>query len=193
MTIHKSPEFLKGLQTRVSHAILTDPAPTKEELEQCYYAAFRAPDHAYLRPWRFIEVRGDQRIVLGEAMAAAMQADDPDVAEAALAKAKKGPLRAPLVIIVYAHIQEHAKVPAWEQVVATGCAAHNLVSAAYAQGLGAMWRSGHVTESNSLLAALGLRETDKVVGFLYLGTPANDDKPIQALAIDDFVSEFNPK
>lgn len=192
MTIHKNLQFLNGLQTRVSHAILAEPAPSKEEMEQCYYAAFRAPDHAYLRPWRFIEVRGDQRIALGEAMAQALS-EESNATETAIAKAQKGPLRAPLVIVVYAHVKDHEKVPAWEQIVATGCAAQNLISAAYAQGFGAVWRTGPLADSKHLIRSLGLVESDKIVGFLYLGSPVNDDKQIQALVIDDFVSEFNLK
>ncbi|MDN3650160.1 nitroreductase family protein [Reinekea marina] len=193
MTINKNPEFLEGLQNRVSHAILTEPAPNKSVLEQCYKAAFRAPDHAYLRPWRFIEVRGQQREALGELMAKAVLANDADAAEAVVAKAQKGPLRAPLVIIAVAHIQDHPKVPAWEQIVATGCAAQNIVAAAYAQGFGAVWRTGALADSEYLVEALGLEKTDKIVGFLYLGTPSNDDKHIQRLVVEDYVTELSLK
>ncbi len=41
--------------------LLTDPAPTSEEMSEVYKGALRAPDHARLRPWKFIEVRGDSR------------------------------------------------------------------------------------------------------------------------------------
>lgn len=193
MTIDKNPELLTGLQNRVSHAILTEPAPDKAALDQCYIAAFRAPDHAYLRPWRFIEVSGEQRARLGKLMGQAILAADPNASEAVVTKAENGPLRAPLVIIAVAHIQDHPKVPAWEQVVATGCAAQNIVTAAYAQGYGAVWRTGALADSAYLVEALGLEKTDKIVGFLYLGSPVNADKKIQRLSVSDYVTKLNLK
>jgi nitroreductase len=190
MAIKKNSKLLEGIQSRVSHAILTEPAPTEAQLAECYQAAFRAPDHAYLRPWRFIEVRDEQRETLGQEMARALMEEDPCASEAAIGKALKSPLRAPLVIIAYARIHESPKVPDWEQVVATGCAVQNLITAAYAQGIGAVWRTGPLASSKYLAKSLGLLNTDKIVGFLYLGTPVNSDKVIQELKIDDFVSEL---
>ncbi len=43
--------------------------------------------------------------------------------------------------------------------------------AAVAQGFGGIWRSGALTESPVVREAFGCREQDKIVGFLYLGTP----------------------
>ncbi len=54
-------ETLKAIQSRNSVAHLTEPAPTIEEMEEVYKGALRAPDHAWLRPWKYIEIRGDSR------------------------------------------------------------------------------------------------------------------------------------
>lgn len=43
--------------------------------------------------------------------------------------------------------------------------------AAVAQGFNGIWRSGAWTENDMVREGLGGREQDKVVGFLYLGTP----------------------
>jgi hypothetical protein len=45
------------------------------------------------------------------------------------------PLRAPLVVVVIAKLQDHVKVPKAEQRLAAGCAAHGILIAAHAQGL----------------------------------------------------------
>ena len=60
-------ETLKTIQNRNSVAHLTEPAPTTEEMEQVYKGALRAPDHAWLRPWKYIEIRGDSRNRLADA------------------------------------------------------------------------------------------------------------------------------
>ena len=49
---------------------------------------------------------------------------------------------APLVVVVVARLQEHFKVPKSEQLITAGCAAHAIELAAYAQGIGAVWRTG---------------------------------------------------
>ncbi|WP_258054256.1 nitroreductase family protein, partial [Pseudomonas aeruginosa] len=59
-------EALDALLTRVSHARLSDPAPSPEQLDRLFRVALRAPDHGQLRPWRFILVEGKGRRALGD-------------------------------------------------------------------------------------------------------------------------------
>ncbi len=50
---------LKNILERNSHRNLIDPIPSKDEMEQVYQAALRAPDHAWVRPSSFIQVSGE--------------------------------------------------------------------------------------------------------------------------------------
>ena len=50
---------IDNILTRVSPIELTLPYPSDEQMEIVYKAALRAPDHAWLRPSRFIQVTGD--------------------------------------------------------------------------------------------------------------------------------------
>lgn len=188
MTLITEQTPLRLLQTRVSHARLTAPGPDRAQLDELYRAAFRAPDHAWLRPWRFIEVTGDQRARLGEWMAESVAAETPDLDDKQHTKLLNAPLRAPTVLIAWARIVDHPKVPPIEQILATGGACTNLVNAAHALGLGAIWRTGAPAHSPTLKRCLGLADTDALVGFLYLGTPAGDDKPIPDLDPADYVT-----
>jgi len=54
-------DTLQFLQHRNSSPRLTAPAPSSAELEQMFLAALRVPDHAWLRPWRFITITGQRR------------------------------------------------------------------------------------------------------------------------------------
>ena len=52
-------EALNNILNRVSARNLKDPHPSEDEMQSIYKAALRAPDHAWLRPSSFIEVKGD--------------------------------------------------------------------------------------------------------------------------------------
>lgn len=190
MTFKKNLTFLEGLQRKVSHPRLEAPAPNSSEMEACYQAAFRSPDHAYLRPWRFIECREHAREQLGELLLKALQSEKV-LTEAAAQKLKNSPLRAPLVLVCYADMAEHEKVPEIEQLLAVGCAVNNLSLALYAQGYGSVWRTGEPAHSKAVHSALKFKDHQKIVGYLYVGTPASNDKPLPVLETGEFVAEFS--
>lgn len=174
MTAERTPplDAIEALTTRASPAGLVAPAPDAQALDRMFRAAVRAPDHGRLRPWRFIVVAGAARETLGNVLADALRGREPAVADAALAKERAKPLRAPLVVVVAAKIREHRGVPPVEQIVAAGAAAQNMLVAAHALGYGGFWRTGAAAYDEHVKRALGLAGEDAIVGFLYLGTPA---------------------
>ena len=165
-------DALEALITRASPAGLSDPAPGADALEQMLRAAMRAPDHGRLRPWQFIVVVGAARARLGDVLAEALLHREPAVAEAAVAKERAKPMRAPMIVVVAARLREHRGVPAIEQIIAAGAAAQNILVAAHALGFGGFWRTGAPAYDAAVKRALGLRADDAIVGFLYIGTPA---------------------
>lgn len=88
-------DALQALQQRVSCPKLTAPGPTPQQLEQLIHAAIRVPDHARLRPWRFLLIAGDGLDKLGELLVTAQLAQDPDATPQALQKTRNKPRRAP--------------------------------------------------------------------------------------------------
>jgi nitroreductase len=168
-------ETLMVMRTRRSRAALAAPAPTPGELRELLLAACAAPDHARLRPWRFIVLEDTALVSLGETFAAAHAEREPHASPAELARTRTKPLRAPMIVVVVAAPREHPKVPAWEQRAAAACVAHGLTLAAHARGYGAMWRSGWFGEAPKVRAHLGLRDTEDVTGWIYLGTPAGPE------------------
>lgn len=185
-------EALDVLLKRVSVARLAEPAPTAEQRELLFRAAMRAPDHGQLRPWRFLTIEGDGRERLGELFARVVAERDGDMVKPeVLNKARQMPFRAPLVVAVVAHLQAHPKVPELEQMLAVGCAAHGMLLAAYALGIGAMWRTGELAYDPRVAAGLGLEANERVLGFLYLGTPVGDLRIPPEVDASAFVSAWN--
>lgn len=178
------------LLERQSHGKLEGSAPTSEQLDYLYRAALRAPDHGELRPWRFIEYSGAGREALGEMFAQAELADNPEASDKILEKARSRPLRAPVIIAVIAAVKTSRKVPRIEQVISAGCAAHAMLYAAHAQGLGAMWRTGDVAHHGSVHGAMGLDHDDELLGFIYLGHRHSEDRKYKALSPADFVERI---
>lgn len=183
-------QALDALLNRVSVPRLLEPAPSAAQRDVLFAAAMRAPDHGQLRPWRFLTVEGAAREQLGSLLAQACRLQDPQAPQAMLDKAQAGPLRAPLVVVVIARLQEHFKVPKSEQRLAAACAAHGILLAAYAQGIGAVWRTGELSYSPHVAKGLGLSEGEEVIGLLYLGTPQNPPRVAAKEDLSTFVSAW---
>ena len=110
-------ELATAVRARRSTAPVSEQAPTDAELLEHLQLAAHSPDHAGLRPWRMITVRGQARHRLGDALVAGY-GDIPGTPEAAKTAGKV--LRAPLLISIVAVPAEHPKVPRWEQFAAIG-------------------------------------------------------------------------
>ncbi|MBX8549293.1 nitroreductase family protein [Pseudomonas cichorii] len=183
-------EALDVLLNRVSVPRLVDPAPDAAQREILFGAALRSPDHGQLRPYRFITVEGPARERMGELLVEALQQGGGEITPQALDKARLGPLRAPLVVVVVARLQDHFKVPRKEQLITAGCAAHAVLLAAYAQGVGAVWRTGDLSYSPHVAKGFGLADDEEIIAFLYLGTPQNPPREAPKVDVGGFVSEW---
>jgi len=132
-------------------------------------AAARAPDHGRLQPWRLILIEGDARRALGEILAESLARRNPLTGEEALAREREKALRAPLIIVVATRCDPSSRIPIVEQFIAAGCAAHGLMLAAFAQGLGAFWRTGEAAYDEAVKAAFDISSDDLIIGFIYVG------------------------
>jgi nitroreductase len=159
-------ELKDAVRYRNSTAPITDEAPDDEELTALLGLAAHAPDHASLRPWRLIAVRGEDRQRLGNALVAGF-GDDPGSPAAAKTAAKA--LRAPLLIAVVATPHPHPKVPEWEQLGATVAMITTLQLLLFEAGWTAMWRTGPGVDLSTVRAMLGVSDPEKLLGWLYIG------------------------
>ncbi len=183
-------DALTAITQRVSVAQLTGPGPTQEQVELLYQAAFRAPDHAWMRPWRYLTVRGQGLVALGEVFAEAGLKKNPDLDDVKIAKLKNMPQRAPLMIIAIVNIQEDNKIPELEQRLAVGAGIQNILTASYSMGLGAIWRTGEMAYDIHVKKSLGLHGNEEILGFIYLGHVNCKLKQPPELMVTDFVQDW---
>jgi nitroreductase len=183
-------EILSFLHSRNSAPKLVEPAPSAQQMEDIFQAAMRAPDHAWLRPWRFITIAGERREALGLVLEQCLMLRNPAADEAARIKARNAPLRAPLLVVVVARLSQHPKVPATEQRLSAGCAAQGVLLAAEACGYAGIWRTGDSAFDRNVMSALGLDASEEIIAFVYLGSRAGKAKPIPELDTAAFVSSW---
>lgn len=170
-------DLFEALDARASPMKLAAPGPTPEQLDRILSAGVRAGDHGRLSPWRFRVLQGEDRMRLGDAMAAALLSKRPDATEDDLGRERAKVARAPTIVAVSADVVRPHKVPAWEQIVTASLGAHNMMLAAHALGLGAMWKTGAPTEAPEVFEALGVGPDETIVAFIYLGTVAAPGEP----------------
>jgi nitroreductase len=162
---------LELLLSRQSVGVLEEPAPQGAELDLILDAGLRAPDHGRLRPWRFVLIRGDERLAWGERLAEAVQVRDPATAQMLSERYRVWVRRTPLLIAVGAEIRADHKIPEIEQLLSVGAAAMNMLNAIHMLGYGGMWVTGVNSYDPRLNALLGFKAPSRLVGFLAVGTP----------------------
>ncbi len=178
-------DALEDIFTRHSISkVKPDPVP-RELIEKLLAAAVQAPNHFRVRPWRFIVLTGEARQRLGDAMAEAHKRRHPESTEAELNVERARPLRAPVLIAIGVDKPAEPKVVEIENICAAAAAAENILLAANALGLGAMWRTGHAATEPEVKCFLGLEPDQHLIAFIYVGYPEPLPEPRERPSFED--------
>lgn len=170
-------DVVEAIYTRQSIGqVKPDPVP-RELIEKLLSAAVQAPNHYKVRPWRFAVMTGAGRERLGEAMAQSTQMAKPDATAEDLQKDREKPLRAPVVIAVAVDKPVLAKVKEIENISAAAAAVQNMLLAAHALGLAAIWRTGPSALDPAIKQFYGWEADQHLIGFIYIGYPQTEVAP----------------
>jgi nitroreductase len=180
-------DLLTAIDTRSSAVRLTEPAPSRSDIERILEAAVRAPDHGRLAPARFVVLQGQGLERLGEALAAAFQRKNPAATAEQLEAERKKARRAPVVIVIAARANREHKVPVIEQMSSVAAGVQNMFLTAHALGFGVMWKTGAAAYDSQINTALGLLADDQVVAFLHLGTVTTKG-PVRTATLEGVVA-----
>jgi nitroreductase len=182
----------QNIHQRQSIGQLIAPAPTEEQLEKAFQAALTAPDHHRLKPTSFVVIPEAARAEFGVLLSDAL-ADLGEMEATQLERVKNHPFRAPLLVLALTRLQDHPKVPHFEQILSSGAAIQNFLLSLQAQGFATMWRSGAVVESNLLKQQLGLDSRDMISGIIYIGTAAKQIAARPEIDTSVLVSNWQPR
>lgn len=181
-------DVLEAIHTRYSAGKMKPDQVARELIEQLLSAAVQAPNHYKVRPWRFVVLTGAGREKLGEAMAQSTKANKPEATEEDLQKDRVKPLRAPVVIAVAVDKPAMPKAKEIENVCATAAAVQNMLLAAQALGLAAIWRTGPSATDPAIKHFFGCEADQHLIGFVYIGYSAEALAPVERPSFEDRTS-----
>lgn len=186
-------EAIDLLLTRrsVSARNLVEPGPDAAALERILRAATRVPDHGKLTPWRIQILRKEGQRRLGDLLAGLFAREIPEANARQIAVERERPQRAPLLLVVTSTIRRTDKIPEREQLMSAANVCYSILLAAHAQGYAGNWLTEWPAYRPEVIRALGHDPaTDRIVGFLYLGSAAEPPEERPRPALETVVSEW---
>jgi len=188
---HPAPGAVDLLLTRRSGSAkaMTGPGPDAREMRTILTAAARVPDHGKLFPWRFIVFEGDGRARFGEVLAECLKASE-ETTQDRLAMERGRFLRAPAIVAVISRVREGIPIPVWEQQLSAGAVCQTMLIAATALGFVANWLTEWPAYNPLVAERLGLREGERVAGFVYIGKSAQPLEERVRPDLDKLVTRF---
>lgn len=158
------------IEQRRSVGLLSEPAPSNEQLMMALQMASYAPDHRHLQPTQFIIVEREQRENFAQILIDSVRADKGEINEIQMERIQQQVMRAPMLVLAFTKIQQNEKVPAFEQLLSTGAAVQNVLLSLQAQGFATMWRTGEWVHSEYLKQYFGFSAEDYLSAIIYIGS-----------------------
>ena len=169
---------------------MTGPGPSADELRTILAAGSRVPDHGKLAPWRFIIFEGEARARMGALLVQALLANEPDANDVRQQIERERFLRAPVVVGVVSRAKDGIPIPVWEQQLSAGACCTNLLLAATAMGYVANWITEWCAYDGRVKAGLGLAESERIAGFIYIGKAAAPLEERVRPDLDSLITHF---
>ncbi len=180
---------IDAILKRSSEPRLQEPAPSPDVLEQAFHCAARAPDHALLRPWRYLVIEGKGLESLGKLFAATADQGSTTL-EQDREKLQRMPQRAPMVIVGIVSPRPHPKVPQVEQEMSAAVGMGYLLLALQSAGYGGIWRTGEIARDRRVSEGLGLADHESIAGFLYVGSVVSEKPEVPRPELESFVARW---
>ena len=147
-----------------------------------------APNHGKTEPWLFTVYTGEGLQTLANLQSQYyLDHAGEFFKEEKHKKLQQQPLRASHVIALGMKRTLHKNIPEIEDIEAVACAVQNIYLSVSAYGLGGYWTTGGITYLDGAQQLFGLNETDKLLGFFYIGHVAIPSPVASRIPIDEKV------
>jgi nitroreductase len=187
-SITPNPAIIDAIQNRRTIKEFRSDSIPGETLWRILDSVRWAPNHRMTEPWRLTIIGKESRAALADALAnQAASGQDLSALAKAKAEARRKVMSSPVLLAVTCRLEGNPAQQV-EDLAAVCAAMQNLQLAAWSEGMGSNWNTGKVTRLPETNALLGLSERgEQLVGFLYLGNPAQIPEPPKRRPIEDFV------
>ena len=157
-----------------------------EIIRQVLENANRAPTHKLTQPWRFTVFtdKGLERFAKMQTEIYSQFAGE-NFKEKKLKNLSEYPLMSSHVIAIGMKRSTDVSIPETEEIIATSCAIENIYLSLTAYGLGGYLSTGGITYIKESKSFFNLEETDKLIGFFFVGFPQDSLIPLSKRASID--------
>jgi nitroreductase len=166
-------EVEDAIRGRRTHKAYGREPVDRETLDELFELARWAPNHNLTNPWRF-------RVLGPEAKERLKEAAGPEQAPKLD--------RAPTLVVASATAGSGDAIRDEEDLLATACATYIVLLGAHAKGLAGYWRTPEVLRTPEGRAAVGVPDSEHVLGLVHLGPPRQEQSPPERSAPSDFVT-----
>ena len=167
----------------------TDTPVSRPQVEQLIELATKAPNHRLTNPWRFYVLGPEARAAYGLALGERKAKKLPDPVKAAeVRNTVSSEHRALPGMIAVAVVESTDAEQREEDYAATMMAIQNLMLAAVEMGLGTAIKTGAIMSDPAARAAAGVREGERIVAVINVGTPAEVPAPKNRGVVADLVT-----
>jgi nitroreductase len=149
-----------------------------DKIWQILESANWAPTHGYTEPWRFVVFTGEAKLHFAKDHAEMYKKETPPENFKQVSYDKLI-ARVKYTSHIIAFVNKRGinpKIPELEELQATAMAVQNMQLVVSSMGYAAYIHSGGMTHSDTMKSYLGFGEEDKVLGFLYLGIPRDEER-----------------
>ena len=156
--------------------------PTEEIIDILEVAKY-APNHKMTEPWRFILFQKEQMAIFADAFEKAALHKHGEVH--ARAQAKSAHYREDIPMTLVVTMEESTDEKTWdEDFGAVSALIQNIQLAAWARGIGMIWRTNRYIYEDTFKEAIGVQPNERIVATLMIGypdfiPPAKERTPIQ--------------
>jgi nitroreductase len=163
-----------AIRERRSIKRFTDRPVSREEIETLLAAATLAPNHRLTQPWRFYVLGPEARYAYGLALGErkARKVEDPNAARTMRETVAQEHRALPCMIAVAVVQNENPEIRD-EDYAATMMAIQNIALTAVELGLGTHLKTGGVMSDAAARTAAGVRDEERIVAIVNVGTPAD--------------------
>ncbi|MEM9173310.1 MAG: nitroreductase [Pseudomonadota bacterium] len=192
--MHENPIIDFMLKRRsVLAGSMIEPAPSDADLNTILSIATRVPDHAKLTPWHIQVLHKPGQQALADVYRDAFVKANPEANDVLVKSAHERLTRSPLVLVVSCQprAEKFEKIPHIEQQLSAGAVCSHILIAAGALNYAAQWLTGGPAYEPAVKQALGMSEDCDIVGFIHLGSKADEPRERPRPELETVVSEWD--
>lgn len=139
-------------------------------IHEILFNACQAPNHGRTEPWQFTVFSGEGLKKLADFQSSLYKdLAGENFKEATYTRLQQQPLKASHIIAIGMKRSPLKNIPEIEDIEAVACAVQNIYLSVTAYKLGGYWTTGGITYKEEAKPFFGLEETDKLLGFFYIG------------------------